>query len=162
MTTQDKYQTKGLFYDGSTPVAVQAAMVSNGVKVLFAFNGQRHQFDCKDLRVSPRSGDSERFITLPGGGQFQTRDHEFLDRFPQEVRSEGPVAWLESRLPVAIAGVVLIVAIIAGGYFYGLPKAADMLVNKLPSETEQALSKEMLAWFDENKWTLPSGHNEDT
>jgi hypothetical protein len=54
------------------------------------------------LKVSPRIGSADRFITLPNGGQLACSDRAFLDSLLQESPSEGPVAWLEERWWVAL------------------------------------------------------------
>src|SRR5262245_46455716 len=100
-----------------------------------------------DLLVSPRVGGADRFITLPAGGQFQCADDPRLDGLPQEVASEGPVAWLEQRLAVALACIALVAAVLLAGYFYGLPIAARYAAARIPIETEQALGRETLAWL---------------
>jgi len=57
---------------------------------------------------------------------------------------------------VAIVGVMLIAATLVLGYFYGLPMAADKVVEKIPMETEQALSKQAMVWFEDHNFFSPT------
>ena len=146
----------GLYYDGRRPLGAPATLVfaGKGAVLIGAQISQRLATD--ELRVSPRVGRADRFIDLPRGGQFQCADQPLLDRLPQEVRTEGVVAWLEQRVAVAIASVAVILALLAAGYFYGLPAAANYVAMRIPIETEDALGRRSLAWLDENKWFRPS------
>jgi len=161
MNNEKITQIKGRLFDGSKPLAIAAVLASNGRKTQLIYNNTRQTYHCDELRVSPRSGQSDRFIALPDGGQFQTGDHDFLDTLPHEVRSEGPVAWLEARMGIAVIGVFLIAVTLALGYFYGLPVVADKVVEKIPMATEQALSEQVLAWFEDKKWLTPTEQEEE-
>jgi Zn-dependent protease with chaperone function len=147
---------EGTYYDGRTPVAVPARMeFAGGSAILIA--GQtslRHAVAL--LNVSPRTGRADRFIALPDNGQFQCPDDDVLDSLPQASPSEGPVAWLEERWGVALAGIALTACLLLAGYFYGLPVAAERVAARIPVETEQALGRHALTWLDEQKWFKPT------
>lgn len=147
---------EAMYYDGEFPEARPASLVfsdnevfltSEDVKLIYAFD---------KLRVSPRTGRADRFIALPDGGQYQCADHPVLDRLPQEVRSEGPVAWLEDRVAIAVVSVAIIICTLFFGYFYGLPAAAERIVQRMPIETEVALGNHVLQWFDGKQWFTAS------
>jgi len=147
---------EGTYYDGRTPVAVPARMeFARGSALLIA--GQtslRHA--AAALSVSPRIGKADRFIALPDNGQFQCPDHPFLQSLPQASPSEGPVAWLEERWGVALAGIAITACLLLAGYFYGLPAAAERVAARIPVETEQTLGRHALTWLDEQKWFKPT------
>ncbi len=146
----------GLYYDGRRPLGAPATLVFAGKGAVLIGAQISQRLATGELRVSPRIGRADRFIDLPRGGQFQCPDHPLLDRLPQEVRSEGVVAWLEQRVAVAITSVAVILSLLAAGYFYGLPAAADYIAMRIPVETEEAVGRRSLAWLDENKWFRPS------
>ncbi len=116
---------EGIFYDGCVPIGSDATLMLAGKKISLIGAEVSERFDVEALRVSPRTGIATRFIALPGGGQFQCADDPALDCLPQEVPSEGFVAWLERRWPVAGVALALIVAIVASAYVYVLPVAAE-------------------------------------
>lgn len=143
---------EGIYYDGETPVARPAILVFNENEVSLKSGDITRSYAFNTLYVSPPAGHADRFIALPDGGQYQCTDQPLLDRLPQEIRSEGPVAWLEDRVSVAIASMVIIVCALFFGYFYGLPAAAESIVKRIPIETEVSLGHNALTWFDDNKW----------
>jgi Zn-dependent protease with chaperone function len=146
----------GQYFDGHEPIGSPATLVFTGKEAALIGAKISQRYRAAQLLVSPRIGRAERFVALPDGGQFQCPDNPLLDRLPHDSQAEGVVAWLEQRLSVAVAGVVLIAAVILGGYFFGLPALAERVAARVPIETEQALGDRTLAWFDENHWFNPS------
>ncbi len=147
---------EGTYYDGRVPVAVPARMeFTGGSAALIAGQSSLH-YAASLLKVSPRIGTADRFIALPDNGQFQCSVHPFLDSLPQASPSEGPVAWLEEKWGIALAGIVITVCLLLAGYFYGLPFAAERIAARIPIETEQALGRHAVVWLDEHKWLKPS------
>jgi len=144
------------YYDGEFPIAHPALLVFSDNEVTLTSGDTTLTYALDKLRVSPRTGRADRFIMLPDGGQYQCADQPILDRLPQEVRSEGPVAWLEDRISVAVASVAIIICVLLFGYYYGLPAAAERIVKRIPIETEVSLGKHVLQWFDEEQWFTPS------
>lgn len=144
------------FYDGRAPVARPATLIWLGstVKVIGATLTQSYPTD--RLRVSPRVGKAERFIALPDGAQLQCADHPLLYRLPQEGKTEGAVAWLEQRWPVALVSLAVTVIGLTLGYVYGLPAAADRIAARVPIAYERKLGEQAINWLDENKLFQPS------
>lgn len=151
----------GLYFDGQRPVGEPATLIFTGREAALIGTRVSLRHSARELRASPRVGRADRFIALPGGGQFQCADHPALDRLSHESQSEGLVAWLEARTAVAVAGIALVVALLAGGYFYGLPAAAESVAHRIPVETERALGDQALAWLDANGWFKPTTVDED-
>lgn len=150
----------GLYYDGRQPLGVDSILTISGTDVTLQSAEVTHQYRLANLNVSPRIAQADRFIDLPDGGQFQCPDSAALDPLPQE-RSEGLIAWLETRVLIAVLGIAVVIVVLLSGYFYGLPKAAEYFANRIPIETERLIGKQGLEWLDENKWLVPSAVNED-
>jgi Zn-dependent protease with chaperone function len=144
---------EGDFFDGMQPVAFPGRLEFTAGNARLATERHDIRLALSDLQVSPRVATAKRFIKLPEGRQFVCGDDPFLDTLPQQSPAEGVVAWLENRWPVALAGVVLIAALLSAGYFWGLPVLAREVVARMPLETEQALGREALDWFDREGWT---------
>ncbi|MEK6699675.1 MAG: M48 family metallopeptidase [Nitrospirota bacterium] len=153
---------EGHYYDGRWPIAVPATMEFTGQDALLTANLTSGRYAVDTLKVSPRIGKTDRFIALPSGGQFQCADHAFLESLPQASPSEGPVAWLEERWGVALAGVAIVACMLLAGYFFGLPAAAERIAARIPIETEQTLGKQALAWLDEQGWFTPTNLDKNT
>jgi predicted Zn-dependent protease len=146
----------GEYYDGRQPIGRGATLFVVGAEATLINDDVTLHFPVGDVRVSPQVASAPRFVSLPDGGQFQCRDDGQLQCFPQEVPSEGPVAWLEKKLSVAIACDLLIAAMLLAGYFYGLPILARHVAAHIPIATERALGEEALNWLDTQDWFLPS------
>ncbi len=153
---------EGHYYDGRRPIAVPARMEFAGQEAILAANLTSGRYAVDTLKVSPRIGKTDRFIALPNGGQFQCADHTFLESLPQVSPSEGPVAWLEERWGVALAGVAIVACLLLAGYFFGLPAAAERIAARIPIETEQTLGRQALAWLDEQGWFTPTNLDKNT
>lgn len=147
---------EGHYFDGLQPVAVPAKMDFSDREATLTAGPVSKGYEIVDLKVSPRIGAADRFVTLPDGGQFACADHAFLDSLPGESASEGPVAWLEKRWGVALACVVMVLGTLLASYFYGLPAAAKRIAAHIPMETEQALGRQVLTWLDQNGWFKPT------
>ena len=147
---------EGNYFDGCRPVAVQATMAFMYQEVALTAGSISGRFKIDQLKVSPRIGSTNRFITLPNGGQFGCADNALLDSLRQESRSEGIVAWLEQRWIVALACVVVISLMLLVGYFFGLPAAAERIASRIPMETERSLGIEALTYLDEREWLKPT------
>lgn len=150
----------GLYYDGRQPLGINATLTISGTDVTLLSPEATQQYRLPDLQVSPRIAQANRFINLPDGGQFQCPDSAALDPIPQE-RSEGLIAWLEERVVVAVLGIAFVISILLGGYFYGLPIAAEHIAMRVPIETERFMGKQGLEWMDEHKWLGPSAVREE-
>ncbi len=146
----------GSYFDGLRPVAIPAQLAFEGPGAQLTTASLTLAYAQSALSVSPRVSSAERFISFPDGRQFLCADQDFLNTLPQESPSEGVVAWLENRSSVALAGVIVIVALLALGYFFGLPYVARGLAERMPMETEQAIGQKALAWFDDEGWLGPS------
>lgn len=142
----------GRYYDGCQPLPVPATLFLAGRQAVLIGERLTERFVCAQLRVSPRVAASNRFVALPNGGQFECADDPRLDALPQEVASEGLVAWLEQRVAVAVASITLTAMFLLFGYVYGLPVVAEQVAFRVPTETEQDLGERTLAWLDQHEW----------
>lgn len=143
---------EGMYFDGVHPIGVPATLLIGREEVILVGAEVSQRYRRSRLQVSAPSGCADRFVALPDGGQFQSPDTPLLDTLPQEVRSEGVVAWLEQRTTVAVVAIVLIFGLALAGYFYGLPAAAARVAKSIPPETEQALGEQALIWLEETNW----------
>ncbi len=154
-------QIEGTYYSGDTPLSHSAVLVFSDNEVVLTSGTMTLTDALNKVRVSPRAGRADRFITLSNGGQFQCTDQPFLDFLPQEISSEGIVAWLEDRLSIAVVSVAIIIGALIFGYYYGIPAAAESMIKRVPIETEVSLGGHVLTWFDDNKWFDESHIKED-
>lgn len=139
---------EGIYFDGRQPVGVLARIDFVNQEGVLTAGAISERYSALHLKVSPRIGSADRFISLPNGGQLACADDSFLDSLSQESPSEGPVAWLEKHWFVALACVVIIFCTLLAAYFFGIPAAAERIAARIPMETEQSLGREALTWLD--------------
>lgn len=147
---------EGQYFDGRQPVGVPARMDFFDQEAALTAGPLSERYVISHLKVSPRIGSADRFITFPGGAQLACADHALFDSLPQESPSEGLVAWLEERWPVALGCVAIVVCALLGGYLFGLPLAADRIAARIPMSTELSLGEQSLTWLDKNGWFGPT------
>lgn len=152
---------EGRYYDGRQPLPVPATLFLAGRQAVLIGERLTERFARAHLRVSPRVARSNRFVALPNGGQLECADDPRLDRLPQAVPSEGLVAWLEQRVAVAVASILLTAVLLLVGYIYGLPIVAEQVAVRVPIESEQDLGEKALAWLDEHSWFEASELDEE-
>jgi predicted Zn-dependent protease len=146
---------EGQYFDGKQPVSVQAKLDFATLEATLTAENISANYLISSLKISPRIGSAQRFITLPNGAQLACTDNPFLDSLPQESPSEGPVAWLERRWGVALISVAVICLALLAGYFIGLPLLAEKIAVRIPIQTEQTIGQKALSWMDEG-WLTPS------
>ena len=146
----------GTYFDGLHPIGSAAVLIWAGheVRVIGERVSARHPLS--GLRISPRIGSADRFISFPGGTQLQCEDTPLLDVLPQEGTTEGIVAWLEQRWGMALCGIVIIVALVTYGYLYGLPRLAEYAAGRIPISAEQEVGDTSLRWLDDHHFLTPS------
>lgn len=152
----------GTYLDGVTPVGKRVTLMLSAREAVVIGEQVSARYPTAALRVSPASGNADRFIHLPDGGQVQLANAPTLDRLPQLVPSEGIVAWLEQRWQVALAALVVLAALIALAYTLALPWAAQRLAARVPQEIERRMGAEALKWLDGQHWFDATRLDRDT
>jgi Zn-dependent protease with chaperone function len=137
-------------FDGRRALARKATLALANGRAVVTRKSTVDEYEQKDLRVSPRIAGTPRFISLPDGVELLCTDAPFLDALPQRERSEGPVAWLERRLWVAILSVFATAQLVFLAQVRGVPWAAGVVARRMPIEYERRLGRETLARLDED------------
>src|SRR5207248_5698511 len=103
-----------------------------------------------NVRVDPPLAGTRRILHLPGGAQLQTdADAALRALFPRSNRLATWVHALESRWPLALAGVVVAAAFSWWCVVYGLPLAAGLVATHVPVQVEVKLGEQTLASIDQ-------------
>lgn len=105
-----------------------------------------------ELRVSPRAGGADRFISLPDGSELQVADGSWLDALPGVEPGAPAVAWLEQRLWVALASLTCMIALAAWFWFFGLSLAAMHAARHVPFSLERKLGEQSLRELEQAEW----------
>lgn len=146
----------GTYFDGLHPLGSAATLIWSENEASLVGEQALAKHPLGGLRISPRIGSADRFISFPGGAQLQCQDTPQLDTLPQEGATEGVVAWLEQRWGMAISGIAVIVALVAYAYFVGLPRLAEFAAGRIPFSAERQMGDTALRWLDGRSIFMPS------
>lgn len=143
---------RGSFFDGRSSRARAAQLRASGGHLgVFAEDGAplTKMLPVAELKISSRIGDTPRYIRFPDGGQFETRDHETLERELAQHRGHPGLAHLlESRwryLPPALA---IVIGFVWWAVAVGVPWSAKVLAFSLPQESSQWIEQGTLHFLD--------------
>jgi Zn-dependent protease with chaperone function len=104
------------------------------------------------LSISPRIGDSTRFITFPDGGVFETRDNAAVDALSTNTTSQQlqqEIHGWERSIKMIVLSVVLLVAVTYLLLAFGIPAFSERLAHALPASVSTKLAGEVLTRLDE-------------
>ena len=149
---------KGNFFDGSTSSRKSATFTVNDAGKFF-INSLEEQSDpnlysgdISQLDVSPRLGNTPRYLYIKNGANFETNDNDGIDIFFKQYCPRPASSFLhilESRLGIVLVFTVLVLAFMWGGINYGIPSMANIIAKRIPAKTNQYLGKEALEILDE-------------
>jgi predicted Zn-dependent protease len=142
---------EGVYFDGHKPIGRQITFSISNHEVMVTELDAATKYPLSQIRVSPRIGGAERFISLPDGGQILCLDHTCLNLLLSDSPTETVVTWLERRHCVAVACVLIILASVSAGYHFGLPAAANWAVTKVSMATERSLGEDAFRWLDKRR-----------
>ncbi|KFN50217.1 M48 family metallopeptidase [Arenimonas composti] len=140
----------GTWFDGrsSRPQPVRLSQPAPG-RLRLAAHAQTHEFDVRQLELSPRLGRMERILTVPGQGQVHLDDSPLLDDWlPRRDRVERWAHWLEGRRLVALASGLLTAVGAVLFFTIGLPWMAVRVAPLIPPAVERQIGDHALAIVD--------------
>ena len=148
---------KGNFFDGSTSNRRSAAFSVNDAGQFFIStlenqsNSMLYCGDFSQLDISPRLGNTPRYLYIKNGANFETNDNDGIDiLFKKYRRNQTPnfLHLLESRLSTVLIFTVLVLAFMWGGMNYGIPSMAKIIAERMPAETNHYLGLEAMEFLD--------------
>ncbi len=98
------------------------------------------------LEVTPGVGGTPWLVRFPGGGLFEAPETPGLAALLP--RRTAFVRRLESRLPWALAALLVTAAAVYGAVRWGVPAVARAAAERLPPELLAASGREALRWMD--------------
>lgn len=148
---------QGVYFDGASSDKRSASLYyTDDGRV--GLQGQREAIAFDMLTISPRIGNSPRYIEFPNGAQFETTDNDAIDelvkRFSRKA-FQGGVHKLESARKFVLATVLVVVLFAWFFVQYGVPYFSREVASMLPDEASQYLGQGVLDAMDET-WFEPS------
>lgn len=146
---------RGIWFDGKTsmPQGVVLSMDDTGNVCVVNAEDQtlvlRAPFS--DIRVTSRVGNTSRYMYFPNGEKCETRDHQVIDQWLQQLR---PSVWntlahqLESHTYFVALTLVLVAAFVWAMTFHGLPAATRYIAFQLPQSVMDRAATETMQLLD--------------
>ncbi|NIP72503.1 MAG: M48 family metallopeptidase [Gammaproteobacteria bacterium] len=149
---------QGVYFDGATSEKSDVSLFCRGDGLVCIQGLNKEPVSIRMLTVSPRIGNTPRYIEFPDGGQFETLDNDAVDRLCERAAyrdRQGFIHKLESHKRAVLATVVIVVLSAWGFVQYGIPAMSRELAVLLPDESSRKLGEGLLQTLDEY-WLKPS------
>ncbi|RJF97949.1 M48 family metallopeptidase [Noviherbaspirillum saxi] len=136
------------FFDGSSTRrhAVQL-FIHKGI-VAMSGEGVRRSVRLSKVQVSERLEHAPRILRLPDGGHIESSDPSLEKTLRRNGYREPRVVRWQRKWPLSLCALVSLLALLIAGYQWGLPWAADTLVQNVPPAMEKRIGDEQLALID--------------
>ena len=151
----------GILFSGETASGTAARLSFSSYGLSLETETDQVKFSLSDAKVSPKVANAARYIFLPGWGKFLCPNIAELDSLPQ-VSDDFFLNWLESRVELAIAAIVLFAAALLLGYYKGLPAIALHAANKVPIKQQMEFGQEAVKYLEKTHYLTPSKLPEET
>ena len=129
----------GKWFDGKSSAQVDTVLrvYGNGVWELIRCSDNRvlQEQSREPLHISARLANTPRYISLPGGGSFETGDNDGVDAVLSSLRRSHWSLWvhqLESRMRYVVVAVLLASVLTFLGVRYGVPATSKAIAEYLP------------------------------
>jgi len=144
---------KGLYFDGATSDKKEVFLyVTDTGRIGFnGINKEPLSFDM--IKVSPRIGNTARYIDLQDGAQFETEDNDAIDDIVKSLSPEkfnGFIHKLESVKRFVLLTVFIVIFIAWGFIQYGVPYFSREFASMLPDDASEYLGQGILETLDEH------------
>lgn len=146
---------EGQWFDGQTSTSLPAMLeiADNGSWKLLYRGESRvlYQDDNFWPTVSPRLGNTPRYVSFSGDESFETDDNDGVDRaltFLQQGGWASKIYLLESRFRYVVVALLIFLVMGFLGVRYGVPAASDFLARTIPDAVIRTAGNETMAVLD--------------
>jgi len=149
---------QGYFYSGTGSAQKQAALWLDGGRVVIGHDDARLTLSPQGIIISPRVGNAPRYLYLPDGGVFETRDNPAVDDLDRQLNQRSGYRLLhrlESRLGLILLALSMTVTLMAASFMYGIPWASRTVAHALPEDVARQLGQNAVGMLD-SYWLRPS------
>lgn len=157
---------QGYYYSGQNSHRRNALLHSYGagevVLIDIGPGADSLRLSADDIDISPRIGNTPRYLHLPDDGVFETTDNDGVDRF-NTLAGTSSSRWihaLENHLGLILVASVMTIAVIYGSFVYGVPWASQAIANALPSSVAEEVGNSTMRSMDEI-WFSPTTLTEE-
>lgn len=135
---------------------------SDGQPITITTSGDSLRLGPDDITLSPRIGNTPRYLHLPDDGVFETTDNDGVDRLGKQMgqHSSRWIHRLENHLGLILVAILVTVATIGFTFFYGVPWASQAIANALPDSVIEHVGDSTLETLDD-LWFEPSALSQE-
>lgn len=141
----------GDFYTGADSRRQTAKLAVAGDELRLISDSNEQVLSWEAIKVSPRVGNTPRYIYLPEDGVFETADNDGVDRLVRQFNPgvlSGFVHRLENHLGLILVAVVVTVAVTLFTFFYGVPWSSKVVADLMPQSIKTTVSTSTLKSMD--------------
>ena len=151
---------EGVLFDGLSSKGKSAVLeVASLQSLVLTVGTQKYHLSSDHLTFSSRLGNSARTISIQNHGKFETKDNSGVDLVASSLGMNSRLSLLhrlESNLGMIFIATIITVALGWAIVKYGIPVAADFIVDNLPDKTADYLEDKILEqlearWFSASK-----------
>lgn len=149
---------EGHFYSGRNSSRRSAVLRSADSVIILDAGDTRLQLSPADVEISPRIGNTPRYLHLPEDGVFETDDNDGVDQLGQQSRhgrGHRLLHRLETHLGLILVAVVVTLATTGIAFVWGVPWASQAVANALPDSVAEQVGESTLNTLD-STWLAPS------
>jgi Zn-dependent protease with chaperone function len=138
------------FFDGRTSRARDVVLRPHGDELAIEGEGVALRISLDRVEVAEPLEHAPRLLALPGGARCEIEPGPSLDLLLDVLgHREGRVSRWQRRWSLAVASALAVLALLAGGYRFGLPWIAERAAIALPEEAVRMLGAHTLEALDE-------------
>ncbi len=117
----------------------------------------------REITLSPRVGNTPRYLYLPGDGVFETIENDQVDALSRRIHQglgARLIHQLENHLGLILAAAVVTILVTLLTFTHGIPALSSLVAHALPDELATRVSRETLQQMDDFMLS-PSGLSEE-
>lgn len=155
----------GSYFDGRTSTRREVTLTLDGHGVIHVAGDGVDRFEpLSGVRVSEPLGGAPRLLTFADDAFCEVPQQDGMEDFLALAgHADSAVVKAQSRWTWAIASAVLLLVVLAAGYRFGLPWAAEEIAERIPASLVAKLSDQTLDFLDRAVFEpskLPLGRRE--
>lgn len=146
----------GNWLDGVTSAMVPATLTvsEDGLaRVTLVDGGQVREETLESVTISPRLGQTPRYVYFSAGGKFETRDNDQIDQWVKQHKGRGWDTWvdkLESHWQAVAASLVVVIFMSWALVVYGVPAASNRIAHWIPDQVPEMIGAHVMELLDED------------
>ncbi|HEY9118998.1 MAG TPA: M48 family metallopeptidase [Marinobacter sp.] len=151
---QSEVTVEGQFYSGKDSSRRRAILRSAAGVIVIDAGDTRLRLTPDEVEISPRIGNTPRYLHLPDDGVFETQDNDGVDQLGRRAHRGGGnrlLHKLENHLGLILAAVAITAATTGIAFVWGVPWAAETVANTLPDSVAEQVGESTLSTLD-NTW----------